>query len=89
MSGRTLKEELTAAGFTGKLTNDGMMFKCWQKNDGGYRWMEARYAQCFYCIGIKLNSKTSEQILRGQEDGGKFAYEISSVMGHQYCTPGF
>lgn len=89
MNGRTLREELTVAGFTGKLTADGMLFKCWKKNDGGYRWMEVRHATSYYCTGIKLDKKEPEQILRAQEDGGSFYYEISKSFNHEYCAPGF
>lgn len=85
MNGRTLREELELAGFTGEITEAGLIFKAWSKDDGGYRWWQARYANKYYAIVIKLNSKTAEHILRGQQDGGTFLSKDDRL----YILPAF
>ncbi len=85
MNGRTLKEELELAGFTGTITEAGFIFKAWTKDDGEYRWWQARYANKYYAIVIKLNSNKAEQITRAEEVGGTFLSKPNKL----YILPAF
>ena len=85
MSGRTLRQEFSLAGFTGKLYSDGMAFKCWIDDDGPIIWYEFRRRNNYYAIVMKPDKKVTEQVNRAHENGG---FLSSGDHYSHFCHPG-